>query len=215
MLWHCFIRSTTIRRNFIGCRPTLFLLTSQLLSLCQVCQNRVSQSRGSLQKFVFASCGFVDRSPTGILLIDPSTSLELPAAHRYRDLRAGTRLFAPARHSYKPSSATQLLQVHRKNSLPAACHRESTEQNSDSVIRNRTQRLHCQGPASSPAQHSAFLPCLHLPRPAPHGSETVLSRCPASSWKANTQAPALPDSIANPRPRNSRTSSLLLSAGFV
>src|SRR5881628_3618770 len=49
MLLHRFIRSTTIRRNFIGCRPTRCLPTSQLLSFCQVCQNRVSQSRGSLQ----------------------------------------------------------------------------------------------------------------------------------------------------------------------
>src|SRR5206468_2561792 len=53
MLLHRFIRSTTIRRNVIGCRPTRCLPTSQLLSFCQVCQNRVSQSRGSLQCFVF------------------------------------------------------------------------------------------------------------------------------------------------------------------
>src|SRR5260221_10040377 len=112
----------------------------------------------------------MDRSPIGILLIGPSTSLAPPGERTYRDPRVGTRWFAPARHSYKLSSATQLLQVHRKSFLPAASHRESIERNSDSVIRNRTQRLRCPGPASSPARHSVSPPCPRPRRPSPHGS---------------------------------------------
>src|SRR6266404_6490691 len=104
--------------------------------------NLVSSSYFVLLPPVFRICG----RP----LIGPSTTLAPPAEHRHRDPRVGTRWFAPARHSYKLSSATQLLQVHRKSFLPAASHRESIERNSDSVIRNRTQRLHCRGPASSP-----------------------------------------------------------------